>query len=94
MRFDIEHVFTTKTKRPKPIVLARLLDVRSDFYLTDDSRLGDIEITKNFTIPRIIDKEGNPRLDIFAFEIKYRNDIDKFQKGQIVELESGDNLVL
>ena len=94
VRFEIESVLTIKTKEPKPVIMARLVDVGADFWLTENSRLGGIEITKELTIPRAIDKEGNQRLDLFAFEIKHSDDVDKVQKGEIVKLTPGNDLEL
>lgn len=76
------------------MIVARLIDQDAGFWLTENSRLGGTEITKNFSIPRTLDKEGNLRLDIFAFELMSKSDIDTFQEGQIVELTPGNKLEL
>ena len=92
LRFEVEYILTFKGKKSKSVIIARLLDEKTDFSLTENSRLGGIEITPNLGMPRILDKDGNPRFDIVAFELKYRNDHDKLYEGQIVELSSVNTL--
>ncbi len=94
VKFEVENVLTIKTREPKPVIMARLVDAGADFWLTENSRLGGVAITKEFTIPRAIDKEGNQRLDLFAFEIKHSDDVNKAQKGEIIELLPGNELEL
>jgi hypothetical protein len=84
-QFEIEHIFTLQS-RNKVCVFARLLDSNSDWKLTNESKLGDVQIENLFDIPRAHDKDGNIRLDLFAFLLKKSDDINKLQINQIVEL--------
>jgi hypothetical protein len=85
-KFQIESVFTI-TARDKVVILAKSLD-NETFHLTDNSMLGNVSIEKYADIPRAHDKDGNPRLDLFAFFLKHKEDKDKFTEGLIVELHN------
>ena len=87
VKFEIEAKWKTgKGEHEKNIVFARCLEMEESFEVTDHSSLGGIEISKYLDQPRKIDKDGKPKLDVFAFLIKYKKDVDKLKEGQIVEL--------
>ena len=86
-KFEIEVKWKIgKGKHTKHFVFARCLDKEINFIVTDNSRLNDVEISNQFNQPRVLDKDGKSRLDIFAFKIRYKKDCDKLEEGQIVEL--------
>ncbi len=85
IQFEIENIFTLHS-RNKFVVLARLLHSNIDWKLSEKSKLGQVEIENWFDIPRAHDKNGNQRLDLFAFALKNNEDKDKLQVNQIVEL--------
>jgi hypothetical protein len=72
--------------RNKICVFAKLLTPALNWKLTEEPKLGQVEIENWFDIPRSLDKNGNVRLDLFAFVLKNNNDEDKIQVSQIVEL--------
>lgn len=87
VKFEIEGTFKVgRKKHAKYFVFAKCLEMSRNFEVTDKSKLGDVEISKFLTQPRAIDTEGNPRLDIFTFKIRYKKDCDKLKEGQIAEL--------
>ena len=86
MLFEIENIFKL-TNRNKIIVFARLLEPNlGEWRVTDKSKIGGVEIEPFLDMPRALDKNGNPRLDLFAFILKKTEDKDKFQTGRVVEL--------
>ena len=87
IQFEIESVFRLSLG-DKVYVFAKQMDSNLDWKLTDNSKLGIVQIEKWFDIPRTTDKNGNQRLDVFAFVLKNKNDRDKLKEGQIVELIS------
>jgi len=87
VKFEIELKWKTgKGKEEKHSVFAKCLEKEKNFSLTDKSKLGDVEINNYLNQPRAINKEGKPRLDLFAFKIRYKEDCEKLKEGQIVEL--------
>ena len=87
IQFEIESVFKLST-RDIVSVHAKQMDSSLDWQLTDNSKLGVIQIQKWCDIPRALDKNGNQRLDLFAFVLKDNDGKDKLKEGQIVELIS------
>ena len=85
IQFEIENIFELKP-RDKIFVLARLLNSNLDWRLTDESKLDEVQIENWFDIPRSVDKNGNQRLDLFAFMLKNNDDKGKLTINQIVEL--------
>lgn len=83
-KFEIEGIF--KITNIGHIISARLIDKDSDFRLTDNSKLGGIEIKNWLEIPRAKDKEGKPRLDLFVFRLKNSEDKDELKEKDVVEL--------
>ena len=87
VKFEIEvNLKLGKGKHAKYFVFAKCLEMDKGFSVTDNSKLGEIEISNYLGQPRALDKEGNIRLDIFAFKIRYKKDCGKLKEGQIVEL--------
>jgi hypothetical protein len=87
IQFEIESVFKLSL-RDKVYVFAKQMNSNLDWKLTDNSKLGVIQIENWCDIPRAIDKNGNQGLDLFAFVLKNKYDKDKLKEGQIVELIS------
>jgi hypothetical protein len=85
IQFEIEHIFKLHA-RNKVCVFARLLDSSLDWKLTNESKLGQVQIENWFDIPRAHDKDGNIRLDLFAFQLKNNDDKNKLNINQVVEL--------
>ncbi len=85
VKFEIESIFKLRA-RNKVVVFARLLDSNLDWKLSEKSKLEQVEIENWFDIPRALDKDGNIRLDLFAFALKNNMDEYKLQIGQIAEL--------
>ena len=86
-KFEIRSTHTRgKGKRLKYFVFARLLDPKTNFKITGNGRLNDVEITDYRALIRVVDKEGNPIPGIIEFKIRYRKDCDKLTEGDIVEL--------
>ena len=81
---EIEFIVRLSARDQIIIGAKRLNDV--DFKMSDTSSLGNIPIEKFIDIPRAHDKEGNIRLDLFAFILKNKSDKDKLSIGQTVEL--------
>lgn len=85
IQFEIETIFELKAHN-NIYVLSRLITKNINGQLTDNSKLGGVAIEKWFDIPRAHDKEGNLRLDLYAFALKNSIDKDKLKVGQIVDL--------
>ena len=85
IQFEIESIFKLHT-RNKVCVFARLLNSNLDWKLTDESKLGSVQIENWLDIPRAHDKNGNRRLDLFAFQLKNNDDKDKLTINQVVDL--------
>lgn len=83
-KFEIDGIFQI-TNRGN-FISARLINTDLNFQVTDNSRLGEVEVTKWFDIPRAIDNNGRQRMDLFFFKIKNEEDKEKLKKGEIVEL--------
>ena len=66
-------------------MLAQQLD-GDDFTLVDGATLGGISIKPELDMPRALDGDGNPRMDLFAFRPCDKNDVRRFVVGEIVEL--------
>ena len=84
-QFKIENIFKLHAKN-KVCIFARQLDLNSDWKLNDVSKLGKVQIENWLDTPRAFDKDGNLRLDLFAFLLKNKDDKDKLEVNQIVEL--------
>lgn len=86
MKFQIEGIF--EITRRGYFVSAICLEKERSFQVTENSKLGNIAIKPFLTQPRAIDKSGNQRMDLFAFQLKYNADFDKLKIGEIVNLVS------
>jgi len=84
LRFEI--VYVSEIIRKNSYVLARILSTDIKFTLTENSRLGEVPVKPIVTQPRALDAQGNLRYDLFAFIPRYKNDLNKLQAGQIVDL--------
>lgn len=69
------------------VVFARQLEPR-EFAVSDASRLGGCAIEPYVTRPHALLPDGTPRIDLFAFALHTREDIQKFQVGQRVLLDA------
>lgn len=85
MRFQIEAVLEPHIGA----VLAKQLD-EGDFTLADGSLLGDVPLKTQLDMPRAIDSEGKPRLDVFAFYPLQKSDLALFTVGDVVRLVGYD----
>ncbi|WP_338791321.1 hypothetical protein V9L05_00760 [Bernardetia sp. Wsw4-3y2] len=81
--FKIEDKFTVKND---VYILASIVGDISEYKLTENSTLGGIPIKPFLTIPRVTDKNGNPRFDLFGFCLKSKNDLEKVEIGKVVQL--------
>jgi len=84
-QFQIEAVVNISSQ-DKVYVLARELKVETNWKLSENARLGEVEIEKWLDIPRSLDENGSQRMDLFAFCLKNTYDKDKLKIGDIVEL--------
>ena len=74
-----------KKKNAKHFVFAKCLEMGKEFEVTNNSKLGNVDVNV-LNQPRALDKEVNPRLDLFLFKIRYKKDHNELNEGQIVEL--------
>ncbi|MGQ0740519.1 MAG: hypothetical protein ACT4OJ_15825 [Bacteroidota bacterium] len=86
IKFEIEDIVKIES-RNKVFVFAMLLNPGLEWRLSDNAKLGDVEIEPRFQIPRKIDENGNIRLDFFAFELKNNEDKDHLSIHQVVDLK-------
>jgi len=82
MRFVVEHVY----ERDAEVYVFARRQERGDFTLSASSRLGRASVRPAVTQPRKILADGTPDLDVFAFVLTDRRDMQNFYVGQIVEL--------
>src|SRR5688572_25844261 len=90
VQFEIEAVF--KITNRGYCVFARQLTVGQNFIVTDKSFLGGVELGKYLDMPRKLDEKGEPRNDLFAFQLKNGEDNSKLKPNSVVELVPGDTL--
>lgn len=84
INFEIEGIFRVTNRGY--FIAAKCLEEKKEFWVTENSRLGNIKIDKWFDIPRAIDNEGKQRMDLYFFHIKNEDDKDKLKQGEIVQL--------
>lgn len=84
LEFRIEFVFKNPSRK-SPHFLACMLTRNGRFNLTENLTLGGYGI-KNMVMTRVLDEQGNPRFDIFAFVLKDKSEIGCFKKGQVLKL--------
>lgn len=93
IRFEIEYCGKEgRGKHTKYYVFAKCLEMDKDFILEGNPKLGGVEINNWFTQPRAVDKDGNLRLDLFAFKIHYKKEGGILKEGDIVELTGYQNI--
>ena len=89
---EIEEVFYVSGRGH--FVLGRRKDQPTNFWVPKHSRLGEIPIDSYCTQPRILDKTGSPRIDVFTFKLKNEEDRARLNQGQVLELFPGADLQL
>ncbi len=82
VKFQIEFIGNLKDG----YLLAKKIDKEKDFFLTENSRLEDVLIRPETTIPRAHDKNGNQRHDLFVFWAQEKSKFQKFSNNQIITL--------
>lgn len=90
VQFEIESII--KVSNRGYFVFARQLTPGQDYFITDKSFLGGVELTKYLDIPRITNEKGEQQYDLFAFHLKNDEDNYKLKPKTIVELIPGDTL--
>lgn len=80
--FEIERVVVTG---PRTLVIAKHLG-SEDFSLETSLKLGGVPVI-NPTMPRSLDKLGNPRYDLWIFTVSQTAKSFPLRSGQIVQLE-------
>lgn len=90
IKLEIESLFTVTNRGC--FVIVRTIDPQANFYVTDKSFLGGVELAKYLDIPRALDENRNQRQDIVALQLKNQSDRDKLSKGAIVEIIPGDEI--
>lgn len=74
------------SNRKYKFVLARLLNGPVEFSLTENSTLGGFPIKPIVSQPRMLDKNGHPTFEVFAFDFKNKSNLNLLKVGQHVEL--------
>jgi hypothetical protein len=82
--FEFMHVFHLHNHGP--FISARLLDTGVDFDVSDGATLGNIPIYNYIEVPRLLDENDEPRLDVFVFRPLEPIQEGDFVQGQRVEL--------
>lgn len=81
--FEVQQALLMEGTRP--IVFARRLE-RTSFAMTDHTTLGGYPVELFLDMPRVFRRDGTPRLDIFAFQLRAIEDLPRFYSGQRVWL--------
>ncbi|MBK6827226.1 MAG: hypothetical protein IPG86_10235 [Chitinophagaceae bacterium] len=82
--FEIMQVFNHHNRGQ--FIFARQIKAGQDFDIKEGSLLGGVPIYQYLDMPRILDDNGQPRLDVFVFKPLINLPTANFQVGQIVEL--------
>ena len=90
VKFEIEMV--SEIPNQGFIIFAKCLEMKKGFFVTEYSKLGKFDLNNYINTPRKLDKDGQPRTDLFAFQLKNEADFDKIQEGEIIELTPGNKL--
>jgi uncharacterized protein YneR len=90
VQFKIESIFDFANSGC--FVLAQHLLPGQDFVVTEKSFLGGAEIKKNLDQPRSLDGSGQPRKDLFAFQLKNKWDKDRLDIDAVVDLVPGNHI--
>ena len=74
-------------------IFARLINGDGDFEVKEGATLGGVPIQLYLNMPRILDENQKPRLDVFVFRpVEFVYSVDLFKEGQLAELVVPDNL--
>lgn len=79
----IDYVFNLP-KRKVPQLLVAILEKNAQFGIHDTSTLGGYGV-KSISGVRALDENGEPRMDLFAFQLKNKSDLIHFRVGQLVK---------
>lgn len=72
------------TLQKSSFILVHLISEELEFELTDNTTLGGIPVQKTFSVPRAKANEG--KIHLIGFFPKNKQDLDKLEIGQVVEL--------
>jgi hypothetical protein len=84
--FEVEQAITVTGRGA--VVLARPLQELIELSLSPDATLDGHPLRPMLDIPRIIEPEGDPRLDLFAFTLVRAEDLAHFTPGRKVILKN------
>lgn len=90
VQFKIESIFDVANNGC--FVLAQHLLPGQNFVVTQRSFLGGVEIKKSLDQPRSLDENGQPRKDLFAFQLKNKWDKDRLDIDTVVDLVPGNHI--
>lgn len=90
VQFEIESVI--KVSGRGYFVLARQVSPGQNFVVTDESFLGDVELSKYLDVPRATNDKGGQRHNLFAFRLKNDEDNSTLKPMTVVDLVPGDTL--
>jgi hypothetical protein len=84
--FEVMKVFDQHNRGQ--FIFARQVNVGQSFKVKEGSLLGGIPVYHYLEMPRMLDENGQPRLDVFVFRPLSLNKFpaDYFQEGLIVAL--------
>jgi hypothetical protein len=83
--FVVEEIFALGTHGT--FVLVRLLSDDASFVLSENPRLGEVQLMRWVEVPSRFDADGQPVLNCFVFQLKSPEDESRLQVGQRVVLE-------
>jgi len=88
--FEIMKVFDLHNRGQ--FICARQLNPGQNFNVKEGSLLGGVPIDHYLEMPRMLDENGQPRLDVFVFRplSLEKFPADFFKEGQLVELVAPD----
>ncbi|MEJ7811726.1 MAG: hypothetical protein WKG32_15040 [Gemmatimonadaceae bacterium] len=81
--FEIEQ--TAHIAFQLPVVLARILEPQR-FALGDFATLGGSGVVQMLEIPSALRADGSPRVGLFAFALADDSELERFARGDVVEL--------
>ena len=84
LAFEILHVYNLHNRGQ--FIFARLLDDWADLDVKDGAVLGGIPIYNYVDMPRLLDDNNEPRLDVFVIRTLKPMQEGNFVQGQQVEL--------
>lgn len=86
MTIEFEIIGTHFHHNRGQFIFARILDSSINFEVTEETTFGGIPVYHYIDMPRMLDENNKPRLDIFTFRPIKPLEKGDFTKGQIVEL--------